>query len=516
MSDAGVSAPRVRQLALVLLVAGVLLRAWAVGHARFTGDESYFWATARNVATLDAAPVYGPPMTGSEAYHPGPIFYYLMAVPQRLGASPWFGGLFVALLHTLSSALLGLLARRAWGDRAGLIALALVAFAPWDVLYADRIWLSCVAPVWGALILYAATRLDSARWQGALVFFALTCPQLHMSAPVVWVAAGVLALGTPRPWRVAWRPIGVALVLVLLAYAAPLVHELTHDFVNTRAILTKGGGQEPWDVVRQTPLKVLGYAVLAATSELGYHFDTGYWRPFDERVAYFSSAGQAAWWARHGVLWGALTLGTVLLSLLAWGTAVLATARAVLATRTADPARRAPLPLGDRVTLALVAGLLAATALMVLAKKPFFPHYTNLLMPLLLWPVVRLWDQAWSRGRRALATGALALTALAMASGAVRYYLEVDRRNGMSATVEMVERALAGPAPLEVSFTGFYNRFAWEMLANTRYKRPLPLASPSGGSPPAVRYRVHNGAVYDGRPLSPGATLHDGVVLEAE
>jgi hypothetical protein len=148
---------------------------WAVGHARFTGDESYFWATARNIATFEAAPVYGPPLTGSSAFHPGPIFYYLMAIPQRIGTSPWIGGIFVVLLHALSAWLLFLLARAARGERAGLVALALLAFAPWDVLYADRIWLSCVAPVWGTLVLYAAARGVVAGWQGVLIVFALTC-----------------------------------------------------------------------------------------------------------------------------------------------------------------------------------------------------------------------------------------------------------------------------------------------------------------------------------------------------
>lgn len=503
-------------LAIALLAAGFFFRAWAVGHARFTGDESYFWATARNVATFQAAPIYGPSMTGSGANHPGPIFYYLMALPQRLGPSPWWGGLFVALLHTLSSALLGLLAYRARGERAGLVALALVAFAPWDVLYGDRIWLSCVAPVWGAIILYAATRLDDPRMQGVLVFFALTCPQLHMSAPIVWASALVLAWATPRPARpdgaarlvVSKKAVAIAVVLVLLAYAAPIYNELRTSFSNTRAILSEGGGKEPWDVVAVTPLKVLGYAVLSATSEIGYHFETGYWRPFKESEAYFSARGMAAWWGRHGALWGSLTLLTVLVSVIAWVAGWVRLARAIRARKTA------PLPLDAGVMLALTVGLLAAMALMMGSKKGFFPHYTNLLMPLMVWPVVVLIDAALDRARAIAARGlgavVLALTMLAMASASARYYLEIDRRNGLDATAAMVETVMTGPQPVEVHFDGFYNRFAWEMLANTGYKRGLPL-----GSPPAVRYQVRNGRVHDGaQPLPERATLQDGVVME--
>lgn len=487
-------------LGIALLAVGFFFRAWAVGHARFTGDESWFWATARNIATFQAAPIYGPSMTGSGANHPGPIFYYLMALPQRLGPSPWWGGLFVALLHTLSSALLGLLAWRARGVRAGLIALALVAFAPWDVLYGDRIWLSCVAPVWGAIMLYAATRLDDPRMQGVLVFFALTCPQLHMSAPLVWCAAAVLAAGTPRPFVLARKAVAIGVGLTVLAYLAPLVNELTHQFSNTRAILSEGGGKEAWSDVAWTPARVLGYAILSGTSEIGYHFETGYWRPFKEGAAYFSRAGAVAWWARHGALWGGLTLLTIAVAAVAWVRATVSMVRAW---------RSGPLSLDARVTLALLVGLLSATALLVVARKGFFPHYTNLLMPLLLWPVIGLVDVAMARWR-AVSFGVLAAIMLAMASSSARYYLDVDRRNGLDATTAMVERAMTGPQPIEVHFDGFYNRFAWEMLANTGYKRGLPL-----GSPPAVRYRVRNAAVADGSPLPEGATLQDGVVMEA-
>ena len=51
---------------------------------------------------------------------------------------------FVALLHGAAGALVAYVAWRFRGPRAGLIALSLFAFAPWDILYGDRIWLSSV------------------------------------------------------------------------------------------------------------------------------------------------------------------------------------------------------------------------------------------------------------------------------------------------------------------------------------------------------------------------------------
>ncbi|MCC7383956.1 MAG: hypothetical protein IT384_19095 [Deltaproteobacteria bacterium] len=499
--------PTHRRIALALLILGVGFRAWAVGHARFTGDESYFWATARNIATFEAAPVYGPSLTGSGAYHPGPIFYYLMALPQRLGASPWWGGLFVVLLHGGAAVLLASIAHRSRGMRCALFALALWAFAPWDVLYADRIWLSCVAPVWGTLLLYAATRLEAPRWQGALVFLAVVCPQLHMSAPIVWGGVALMiALGPKIVWR--WRALAIGAALAVLAYAPPIYWELTHGFTNTRAILSEGGGHQPWETVAQTPLKVALYALLYSTSEISYHFQTGYWRPFDDLAAYGTLAGWRTIGARLGASLTALDVFTVLLALGCWLVSLAALAsRGWAAARAKSRSMLGP----EQVLLCgLLTSLLLAMVLMMMSRKLYFPHYTNLLMPVLLFPVAAGLDRLVDRFPRAysLILGGLAASMLAMAVSTSRYYLEVDRKNGLEATLGMIDEVISGPAPIELRFDGFNNRFAWEMLANTKYKHPLRIEARA-----PVRWQVKNNEIAALGVLPDGATVHDGVLL---
>jgi hypothetical protein len=500
---------RSRYVPLFIVVIGVIFRMWAVGYARFTGDESYFWATARNIATLDAAPVYGPPLTGSSAYHPGPIFYYLMALPQLFGTTPRLGGFFVALLHGLAAWMFHLVVRDARGERASWIALALVAFAPWDVLYADRVWLSCVAPVWGTATIYAAYRAASSTvWQGALIFFALVCPQLHMSAPVVWVFCGVLLwFRTPEKWS--RRAIAIGAALAVLAYAPAIVRELTHNFENTIAILTKGTGDSTANHPFDKTLRVFGYAVLYGTSEIGYHFARGYWGPFSEVKQYFTEAGLTQYLHTHGVVWTSANVVSVVLAFASWVAALAMLVPAVRWARITEGGVRRNLAFAEVLTIALLAGLLAGLALLVGASKVYFPHYTNLLVPFALWPVVLALDRAWeTRVLKYVAAGACAISVIAMASSAIRYYRDVDALNGLDPTMAMVDAVLAEDTPIILEFEHFQNSFAWQMLANTAHKKPLRIEH---GAP--VKFRVKNGAPHRG-PAPENTTSFGPVLLQ--
>ena len=167
------------------------------------------------------------------------------------------------------------------------------------------------------------------------------------------------------------------------------------------------------------------------------------------------------------------------------------------------------LSLDGRLLLGCLVGLSAGALLLVLSTKGYFPHYTLLLMPALLLPAALGLDRLFERQRwlGAISTAALLL---AMFASTARYYRTVDARNGVASTWSIVEQLEAEPAPFGLSFEGFHNQFAFEMIANTGFKKSLRI---QGGAP--VRYRVRNGAVAEpGAPLPPGATLHDRVLLE--
>jgi hypothetical protein len=490
-------------LAATLLSLGLALRLWATGHARITGDESHFWFVARRVATFQYFPVYGPEITGTPASHPGGLFYYAMAIPQLFGSSPRLGAAFVAILHVVAGWLVYRLLLEARGSGAAIAGLAVAMASPWDVLYADRIWVSCLVPVLGTVGLYAATRArDSAAWQGALAGLLLVLPQVHLSAPVLWIACAVIVLlRPPARWnrRALW--IGVAIAFVL--YAPMLVVEVQSGFRNTRAILEKAGGHEPLANVLKTPFEVLGYAILYGSAELSYHFDRGYWGGYDDVARYLTAPGWARAWTRDGPIAGSLGILSVLTAIALWiSTAIGLGPRIVGAVKRRE---RSALDLGDVILVSLAAGLMAAAALMMASKKTWFPHYANVLMPMLVFPIGAGFARAVRI--RTVVAGALAASAGIMTVNTIRYYREIDGLNGLSATIAMVGDAVA-EQPVGLSFDHFDNRFAWSRIAIGIYGKDLKTEAGA-----RIHYRVRNRQRHEG-PVPDGARLYGAVLVE--
>ena len=501
--------PHIKRGMWILLFVATVFRLSLISDARFTGDESYFWATARNTATFDARPIYGPSMTDSPAYHPGPLFYYLMAIPQRLGTSPLLGSVAIVVLHILSGFLLFRATLLVASPRAALIALALFTFAPWDILYGDRVWLSCLAPVWGSFILFSALHAQSSKLsQGALVFFALTCPQIHMSAPIVWCAVFVILIGAP-PKNWSKRALLFGLILTVFAYALPLYHELTHDFKNTRAILTHAGGKISSAEALKHPLQMFMYTVFYGSSEIGYHMNLGYWRTFDAVKTYLSIPGLTTWFTAQGALHGVLTCVSMLVSAAAWLVALFVAAKNIIAA--IRNKSKSLISTADIMTCALVAALCAAVILLFAARKGFFPHYANLLVPMIFLPMAAAIDHMLRQVNRPsakyLVLSLLSASILSMAINTWKYYKTVDALNGVSITRAIVTDVLRESEPVTVQFEGFQNLFAWQMIAQTEHKKTLNVKSRAN-----ISYLIKNRAVHKGR-IPENGKLYDQVLV---
>ena len=487
-----------------MLALGLVFRMWSVSSARFTGDESDYWYKSRQVVVGGYRPAYGPEITGSAARLPGPAYYYLMAAPQAIGPSPRWGSAFVALLHVWTAVLLVVMVGRLQGPRAALIAAMLVAFAPWDILYGDRIWGSCVVPVWGSIAVFATIRSRSSpAWLGVTAFLALTLPQLHLSVPVLWVTCAVLVALRPPPY---WPRLALALGLTaaIFAYFPPLFAELRSGFANTQRILDHSTGNASIEEALTAPVKVFAYAVLYASSEIGYHWARGYWGgTFSEATAYFTVRGLQAWWHQHGTFLAIGHIVSVATAIIGWSVAL----RAVMLSLRRRG--REPLDAATVLVVGLMSGLAVGAVLIALARKTYFPHYANILMPMLLAPVAFGLDLLAKRSARwqAGVLAAVACSAATMAVGTARYYRQIDSLNGLTATTTMVNRILEEPGPVQLRFQHFNNAFAWGRIAEGLYDRSLSVAT---GAP--VAFTVRNRAPHTG-PIPDGGSLHGSVLL---
>lgn len=483
-----------------------LVRALAWPWARIGGDEAYYFEMAKKVAHLTALPALGPEVSGSAARLPGPGLYLVGAPPFTLFDSLWAGAVYVALLHTLGAYMVGRLAAKARGERAGVVAAIVVALAPWDVLYGDRYWPSNLTPIIATLALYlTATASQRPNRLGGAAALAVFLPQLHLSVPSLWVAMGVVFVLRPPP-KFPWRAVSVGVLLGALSYLPYLSYEVPHDFANTKLLFQNAQGKvapgEAWTL----PVKVLLTAVLYGSAEISYHLQRGYWAwagGFDEVQAYLSAAGWQANLQRSGPwLLGGVVV-SLLLSLAGWLSGLYGAVVALLRRL-----RGQPVGLDSALVLGLFFGFGAAAALLYLGKKPFFPHYANVLLPSALLPVALLLDGCLDRRwARPLGLGAAVISAAAGGVGLYRNYTTVDGLNGLGPITQMVERMGKEPGPVQLRFTHFPNEYAFQHIAQAELGRPLAL---SGNA--KVRYTVHNDRPHQGE-LPPGGTQHGPVLL---
>lgn len=198
-------------LFLVVVALGVGLRLWSVDDRAFTPDESY---TA--VAIDRPAPDIVRYLADTD---PHPPLYYLAVAPlQRLSDEEWLLRLPSALC---SVAALGVFA---WWQRdrrwEGLLATALFAFAPFQLLFAAQARMYGVVILAGVLAAWSAERwlVDGARrWLGVAVGAAAMATFAHASG--LLLLGGLLLVPGLRRDRAAWMW-RAGLVAVAVVFAA--------------------------------------------------------------------------------------------------------------------------------------------------------------------------------------------------------------------------------------------------------------------------------------------------------
>lgn len=92
--------PAFAALTVGSLVLGFTVHALAGWHGYFADDESLFWATGVQLVRGEIFPLVGPPISGSPAGLPGPLFYWVCALPAMVSAHPYAQSLFYAATCT--------------------------------------------------------------------------------------------------------------------------------------------------------------------------------------------------------------------------------------------------------------------------------------------------------------------------------------------------------------------------------------------------------------------------------
>lgn len=363
--------------AAACLLAGFAVRAWAGWHGYFADDESLFWATGLQIARGEAFPLVGPPISGSPAGLPGPLFYWVSALPAFVSSHPYAQSLFYAAFAELGVLAFASALRRWWGVRATALFLVLSIGLPFLVAYSDRIWAGNLFFTLAAGIVWLTSRLVARPTRRAEAFalgaLAVAMPQLHLST-VHLVLVSALALIAFRKWP-SFRWLLAGAVVGALFYIPYLVHELRTDFSNTLAIRAHAAS------VPERNAAALGSLYLSffglGTTDISYLFARGYWYGFNHfdfwrgggvnamKQVYTQAGVAPLLWLAHGLTWALQAAGL-----------------AVLLVRVVRRRK------ADLFTVFLLVALADITALYLLSGKAGYVHYTTIVLPLALLPTL--------------------------------------------------------------------------------------------------------------------------------
>ena len=238
-----------RELAALIAVVGLaaLVRFIGLpGRGTWDADQGHDMLVLLGLVRDGTIPLLGPP-TSIGDFHHGALYYYLLAPAAFLsGANPTAVVAEIALAGVAAVAVTWWLARSIAGPVAGIVAAVVMAVSSSAIDESTFIWNPNLIALSSAVALAGAWRARTTgrvRWWLVAAFGVLVTMQCHVLGiallpPVValWVVSW--RASPPGPERRRLAQAGAACVaIVLIGYLPLAVHELTHDFAESRAAL---------------------------------------------------------------------------------------------------------------------------------------------------------------------------------------------------------------------------------------------------------------------------------------
>ncbi len=167
----------------------------------FLGDEGRDALVIQKILVNNDFPLLGAPTSVGNMYN-GPLYYYMMASAMAIWwMNPVAAAIMVALIGTLTVALIYYLARSWFGKQAAIISATLYAFSPVNIIYSRSSWNPNPAPFFallGIIGLYKSRKSGNYLWlvlTGGALAFAI---QMHLLALILMPIFGVIWLNELR------------------------------------------------------------------------------------------------------------------------------------------------------------------------------------------------------------------------------------------------------------------------------------------------------------------------------
>lgn len=271
-------------LLAILALAAILRLPGLDQRGRWDADQGHDMLVLRALATQGDVPLLGPP-TSIGTFHHGAVYYYLLAPAAFLsGSDPVAVTGEIALIGIAAAAATWWLARLVGGPLAGMAAGLLAAVSPAGIDESTFIWNPNLIPLAAALAFGGAIRAwqtGRPRWWLLAATGTMVTMQCHVLGVVILPPLALAYLADLRRTRrgpgPSLRPLVMAglgsLLIIAAGYVPLLIHELGHDFSETRAIVayvTGGGGASvvgPTGRVLMVGLRSIGWPLAGLVSD---------------------------------------------------------------------------------------------------------------------------------------------------------------------------------------------------------------------------------------------------------
>jgi 4-amino-4-deoxy-L-arabinose transferase-like glycosyltransferase len=224
----------------LIVVVAAWLRLRHLDLMEFKTDEASAVEIGRGILR-GSLPTTG--LTSSVGAQNPPLFVYLIALTLEVWNDPRSAAGFVALMAVAAVALTYLVLRPRFGALAALTAAALLATAPWAVLFGRKIWAQDLLPIvtvsllWSLFVLIERSR---SRWVVFVpVLLSLTI-QLNFSALALTIP--VVAVVLYRLRHIHWWGLLAGVGISLLLLAPWLAHNANNHFNDIVTLAKEGRG----------------------------------------------------------------------------------------------------------------------------------------------------------------------------------------------------------------------------------------------------------------------------------
>ena len=222
---------------IIILIISLFLRLCNLQYMEFKGDEAFNSIKASNLAGGKEFPLTA--SVGTTGIHESPIFIYLLSIPFLISKNPVTAAAFISILNVLAILLLYKFIKKFYNKTAAIIASALCAVNPWQILFSRKIWAQDLLVLFTIIVIYflynAIYNKNKSHIIYALISLGLLV-QIHLSA-LYFILLVIILIA------ICWKNIdkkylSIGFILFLVTFIPYLIFQINNNFIDVKTALS--------------------------------------------------------------------------------------------------------------------------------------------------------------------------------------------------------------------------------------------------------------------------------------